>query len=194
MSSTPDVLNRTVFTLVGIILIAAGAYGVARGYGAFGSTQAQEPLLTGGITGFFGRIDDWFWPLVALIALILAYLAYRWLKAQLASTPSVSELDLTRDPAEGRTTLRASGLSSALSDDIERDPAVRSARVRVLEDGGRPKVDVDVEVMDGAKLSEVRRRIETGALERFSSALESDSVRGHLRIGLIPAEGGRTLQ
>ncbi|MDQ3783750.1 MAG: alkaline shock response membrane anchor protein AmaP [Actinomycetota bacterium] len=194
MSSTPDALNRTVFTLLGIILIAAGAYGVARGYGAFGSTQAQEPLLTGGITGFFGRIDDWFWPLVALVALILAYLAYRWLKAQLTPTPSVSELDLTRDPAGGRTTLRASGLSSALSDDIERDPGVRSARVRMLEDGSRPEVDVDVDVMDDASLSEVRRRIESGALARFSSALETDSVAGHLRVGLVPAERGRTLQ
>lgn len=194
MSSTPDALNRTVFTLLGILLIAAGAYGVARGYGAFGSTQAQEPLLTGGITDFFGRIDDWFWPLVALVALIIAYLAYRWLRAQLTPSPSVSELDLTRDPAEGRTTLRASGLTSAFSDDIEQDPAVRSARVRMVEDGTRPEVDVDVDVSEDADLNTVRRRIETDAMQRFSSALESDSVTGHLRIGLSPREGGRTLQ
>ena len=193
MSSTPDALNRTVFTLLGILLIAAGVYGVARGYGAFGSTQAQEPLLTGGITDFFGRIDDWFWPLVALVALFIAYLAYRWLKAQLTPTPTVSELDFTRDRAEGKTTLSASGLASALSDDIERDPAVRSARVRMLEDGSRPEVDVDVDVREDADLGEVRRRIETDALRRFSSALETDSVTGHLRIGLSPPEGGRTL-
>ncbi|MDQ3752991.1 MAG: alkaline shock response membrane anchor protein AmaP, partial [Actinomycetota bacterium] len=155
MSSTPDTLNRTVFTLLGILLVAAGVYGVARGYGAFGSTQAQEPLLTGGITGFFGRIDDWFWPLMALVALIVAYLAYRWLKAQLTSAPSVSELDFTRDPAEGRTTLRASGLTSALSDDLEQDPAVRSANVRMVEDGSRPEVDIDVEVSEDAPLTEV---------------------------------------
>lgn len=194
MSSTPDALNRTVFTLLGILLIAAGAYGVARGYGAFGSTQAEEPLLTGGITGFFGRIDDWFWPVVALVALILAYLAYRWLKAQLTPTPSVSDLDLTRDPAEGRTTLRASGLTSALSDDIERDPTVRSAHVRMLENGGSPEVDVDLDVSEDATLGEVRRRIETEVLGRFSSALESGSVKGHLRIGLVPRPQGRTLQ
>ncbi len=194
MSSTPDALNRTVFTLLGILLIAAGAYGLARGYGAFGGTQAQEPLLTGGITGFFGRIDDWFWPLVALVALILAYLAYRWLKAQLTPTPSVSELDLTRNPDEGRTTLRAHGLTSALSDDLQRDPAVHSARVRMLEDGTRPEVDVDVDVSEDAGLSEVRRRMESGALARFSSALETDSVTGHFRIGLVPAEPGRALQ
>lgn len=194
MSSTPDTLNRTVFTLLGILLIAAGAYGVARGYGAFGSTQAQEPLLTGGITGFFGRIDDWFWPLMALVALIVAYFAYRWLKAQLTSAPSVSELDFTRDPAEGRTTLRASGLTSALSDDLERDPAVRSANVRMVEDGSRPEVDVDVEVSEDVPLTEVRRRIATDALARFSTALESDSVRGHLRIGLVPGPQGRALQ
>lgn len=194
MSSTPDALNRTVFTLLGILLIAAGAYGVARGYGAFGSTQAQEPLLTGGITDFFGRIDDWFWPVAALVALIIAYLAYRWLRAQLTPSPSVSELDLTRDPAEGRTTLRASGLTSALSDDIEQDPAVRSARVRMVEDGSRPEVDMDVDVSEDADLNSVRRRIETDAMQRFSSALESDSVTGHLRIGLAPRESGRTLQ
>ena len=194
MSSTPDTLNRSVFTLIGILLIAAGVYGMARGYGAFGSTQAQEPLLTGGITGFFGRIDDWFWPVLALVALILAYLAYRWLKAQLSTAPSVSELDFTRDPAEGRTTVRASGLASALSDDLERDPAIRFANVRMVEDGHRPEVDIDLEVSEGVRLSEVRRRIETDALTRFSTALESDSVTGHLRIDLVPKPQGRTLQ
>lgn len=194
MSSTPDALNRTIFTFLGIVLIVAGGYGLARGYGVFGSTQAQEPLLTGGITGFFTRIDDWFWPVVALVALILAYLAYRWLKAQLTPNPSVSELDLTRDPAEGRTTLRASGLTSALSDDLEQDPAVRSASVRMVEDGSRPEVDVDLDVAEDAGLGDVRRRIETGALARFASALESDSVKGHLRIGLVPPERGRNLR
>ncbi|MDQ3752773.1 MAG: hypothetical protein M3333_07770, partial [Actinomycetota bacterium] len=81
-----------------------------------------------------------------------------------------------------------------LSDDLEQDPAVRSANVRMVEDGSRPEVDIDVEVSEDAPLTEVRRRIATDALARFSSALESESVRGHLRIGLVPGPQGRALQ
>ena len=52
MKHGPDRLNRTLLTLLGLLLVAAGAYGVARGYGAFGDTRATEPVLT-------KRIGDW---------------------------------------------------------------------------------------------------------------------------------------
>jgi hypothetical protein len=189
MSSTPDALNRTVFTILGLVLLAAGAYGLARSLGAFGDTQADESLLTSRITGNFSRIDDWFWPLVAFVFLVLAYLFWRWLKAQLTPAPSVSEIDLSRDSAEGRTRLLSSGATSALAEDIQRDPAVQSASARVRDDGRTPEVDVRVDIAENFDVDAARRRIEDEALQRFAQAVEADSVRAHLQIALAEATG-----
>lgn len=193
MSSTPDAANRTVFTILGVILVAAGGYGLARSFGAFGDTQADESLLTGRLTGNVSRIDDWFWPLVALAFLLLAYLFWRWLRAQLSPSPSVSEIDLTRDSEEGRTRLTASGATEALTEDIRSDPAVRSASARIREDGRSPEVDVKLEVAENFDIDAVRRRIEDGALQRFGQAVEAESVRAHLAIGLSEATGRTVL-
>lgn len=189
MSSTPDRLNRAMFTLFGLLLMAAGIYGLLRGYGVFGDTQAQESLLTGRITGFFGRTGDFLWPITAVVFLLIAYLAWRWLKAQLTGTPSVSDIDLTRDPAGGRTRLRTSGATTALARDIEADPAVRSAKARMLSDGQKPEVDVEVEVAEDADFDAVRRRIEEVAFARFAQAIEAPELAGHLRLGLAPGSG-----
>lgn len=189
MTSTPDRLNRSVFTVLGLILLVAGVYGLLRGYGVFGDTAAQESLLTGRITGLLGRIGDLFWPLMALLFLIIAYLAWRWLRAQLTGNPSVSEVDLTRDPEAGRTRLSASSATAALTQDIQGDPAVRSAKAKMVENGRDPDVDLQVEVAEDADLEGIRRRIEEEALVRFARAIQAEQVKGHLRFGLSSSSG-----
>ena len=193
MSSTPDRLNRTIFAILGFILLTAGLYGLLRSYGVFGDTQAQESPLTSAITGYFARIDDFFWPLVAVAMLVIAYLAYRWLKAQLTGKPRVSEVDLTRDPAEGRTTLSASGAASALARDLQSDSSVRSAGVRMVQDGASPELDVHMEVAEDTDVEGLTRRVEDGPLQRFAQAIEAQAVLTHLHIGLGEPMGRRVL-
>ena len=182
MRRGPDPLNRAVLTLVALLLVAAGAYGLARGYGAFGDDQADDHVLTSDVRDFVSRNADWFWPVAAVVSLLLAWLGLRWLLAQI-STPTVSHLPV-RSEGPGHTELLAGGAASALARDIEEYPGVRAARARIVGEHPAPEVEITVDVHDDADLPALRRRIEEHALERFRTALEVQQLRPtvHLRL------------
>ena len=182
MKRRPDRLNSTVLSLLALLLIGLGAYGLARGYGAFGDNRADDPVLSDEVRDFVSRNADWFWPVAAVVSLLVAWLGLRWLVAQIHS-PTVSRLPVRAD-GPGRTELMASGATNALAEDIETYPGVRSARARITDDDPSPEVDITVDVHDDADAVDVRRRIEEHAIPRFKAALELQELRtrGHLRL------------
>ncbi len=191
MRRNPDGLNRTVLTLLALLLIGAGAYGLARGYGAFGEDQADDPILGSDLRDFASRNADWFWPLAAVLSLVVAWLGLRWLLAQIAA-PAVSHLPVRSD-GPGQTELLAGGAASALARDIEEYPGVRDARARIVSDHPSPEVDITVDVHDDADVPALRRRIEDHALERFRAALELQELRSQVHIRLAE-RSGRTVR
>ncbi len=187
MRRSPDGLNRTVLTILALLLIAAGAYGLARGYGAFGDEQAADPVLGDDVRDFVSDNANWFWPVAAVLSLLLAWLGLRWLVAQM-STPAVSHLPVRSD-GPGHTRLVATGAASALARDIEDYPGVRGARARIVSDHPSPEVEITVDVHDDADTVDVRRRIEEHALARFVTALEIQEVRPKLHFRLAEPAG-----
>ncbi|MDQ3898397.1 MAG: alkaline shock response membrane anchor protein AmaP [Actinomycetota bacterium] len=187
MRAAPDRLNRTLLTLLALLLLGAGAYGLARGYGAFGDDRAADPVLTSDVRDFVSRNSDWFWPLAAVVSLIVAWLGLRWLLAQI-STPTVGRLPVRSD-GPGRTELLATGAASALAHDIETYPGVRGARARIVSDHPSPEVEVTVDVHDDADVPALRRRIEEHALERFRTALEVQELRSRVHLRLAERAG-----
>jgi len=187
MRRYPDRLNNTVLTLLALVLMGAGAYGLARGYGAFGDARAADPVLGDEVRAFVSRNAGWFWPLAAALAVLVAWLGLRWLLSQI-HTPTVTRLPVRAD-GPGHTELAASGATSALARDIEAYPGVRGARARLVGDDPSPDVDIAVDVADDADVAEVRRRIEDDAMARFRSALEVAEVRCHLHVRLAEPEG-----
>lgn len=187
MRRGPDRLNAVVLTVLALALVGVGAYGLARGYGAFGDARAADPLLTDDVRDFVSRNSDWFWPLAAVLALLVAWLGLRWLLAQL-STAAVAHLPVRAD-GPGRTELLASGATSALARDIEGYPGVRSASARLVGDHPVPEVSVTVDVHDDADIPAVRRRIEEHALVRFRGALELATLRSQIHLRLAERAG-----
>ena len=185
----PERLNRIVLSIVGLVLIALAAYGLLRSFGALGEDQAEAPVLTRGVKDFLDRNAEWFWPVVAAVALIRAYLADRWLKAQIRPVPTVRDVELARGPQGDYTRLRASGAVQALAADIEDDPGVRSANARLVSGRPDPELDVTVDLFEDADVSAVRRRVEQDVLRRFRGAIEADRLT--TRILLRPAEPAR---
>ena len=191
MRRGPDRLNSTVLTLLALLLLAAGGYGLARGYGAFGDARAADPVLDDDVRDFVSRNADWFWPLAAALALLTSWLGLRWLLAQI-STPTVSRLPVRAD-GPGRTELTASGATAALARDIEEYSGVRSARARMVSDHPSPEVEITVDVHDDADVPTIRRRIEEHALARFRSALELQQLRSQVHVRLAE-RAGRTVR
>lgn len=189
MRRGPDRLNNAVLILLAVLLIGVGGYGLARGYGAFGEARAAEPVLTDDVRAFVSRNANWFWPLAAVLSLLLAWLGFRWLVAQI-STPTVSRLPVRSDGA-GRTELVASGATAALARDVEEYQGVRSARARMTGDDPAPEVEIVVDVHDDADVPALRRRIEEHALARFRSALELQQLRSAVHVRLAEPAGRR---
>ncbi len=191
MRRGPDRLNSTVITLLALALLAAGAYGLARGYGAFGDARAADPVLTGDVRDFVSRNADWFWPLAAVLSILAAWIGLRWLLAQF-SAPAVGHLPVRAD-GPGRTELSASGATAALAREIGDYAGVRTAKARMVGDHPSPEVEITVDVHDDADVPAVRRRIEEHALPRFRGALEVQELRARIHVRLAePA--GRTVR
>jgi hypothetical protein len=187
----PDRLNSVVLSAIALALIGVGGYGLARGYGAFGDRRADDPVLSDEVRDAVTRNGDWFWPVAAVVALLLAWLGLRWLLAQL-STPTVSRLPVRAD-GPGHTELASAGATAALARDIEEYQGVRAAHARLVGDHPVPEVEVSVDVHDDADLPAVRRRIEEHALARFRSALELSKLQSTVHIRLAE-RAGRTVR
>jgi hypothetical protein len=166
-------------TLIGLLLLAGGGYGAARGFGAFGDEAADDPVITDAARSFVDRNEQWLWPAAAALAVLVAYVGWRWLRRQLVGT-RVTRLDLS-ERAGGPTFVQTAPAAAALGRDVESYPGVRRASARFLRDGSRPALTLTVEVDDDAEVTTVNRRIDEEAFPRFRQALEVDDVDARVR-------------
>lgn len=165
--------GRAVPAGLGIALVVAGVYGLARGLGAFGHRAASEPVLDSWHR-FVVDNSVWFWPVTAVAALLLAlFVVLPGLRAELISGRT-GTVDLTRHSDRGVTEVRSPGAAKALAADIETYRGVLGASARLLGDPSAPEVELRVDVADDCDLPALRRRIDEHALTRFRRALDLD--------------------
>lgn len=179
-----DRVNRTVVTIIGALLLGIGVYGLLRGAGAFGDSSADDRLSTSDVTDFVADNERWLWATVAIVALLVALAAASWLRSQLRSSPSLSQLAVATGEGSGRTTLDTAAVNAAVTRDVEADPDVNSASVRVVPTGDAMGLDVRAVVADHGDVHAVRRRIETEVLERARTALGRPDLPATLRLRL----------
>jgi multidrug efflux pump subunit AcrB len=179
-----DRANRLVGTIVALVLIAAGGLGLLRSYGIIFSDDAMDdPVLLRQVRDFVADNDAWFWWAAFFVALLLAYLGWRWLRVQLLPSPSLGELTVASTDA-GKTTLPTRALADAVTQQLEDDPEVTGARVRVVGSEGSPELDIRASVADGADLDGVRSRVEDEAVRRAREALERPDLTARVRYRL----------
>jgi hypothetical protein len=166
-----DRTNRIMLILLAIMLIAAGVIGALAGFGALGPVTKHGALVSNRVGGYFGRQGDWLWPVIAVVAGILALLALRWLLALLFSTDRAGDLPLTGDRSAGRTTLSPVALTDAVASEIDSYPGVHSARARLIGDPLAPTLVIIATLEESADLPGLRRRIEANAVQHARQAL-----------------------
>jgi len=183
-----ETVNRVLLTILGLLLLAAGVYTLLRSWGAFGDAAADDPLFTPAARDWVDRNQDWFWPVMAGLSTLLALLAVRWLLAQLR-TDRPGNSDLAWSTPTGRTRIRAGAISDAVSDDIESDPGVERAVVRMVGDEQHPELHVYVDARDDASLADLRDHLEDSAIPQLCSALDLGDVAAHARFRFVEPSG-----
>ncbi|HEX2273166.1 MAG TPA: hypothetical protein VHG90_04740 [Acidimicrobiales bacterium] len=190
-STRPDRLDRLVLTSLGLLVTLAAAYGLARGGGMFGDRAADDPLLLPSVRRFVAENPLLFWLAAAVVALLVAWLGYRWLRAQFPASKTVGQLDF--DASAGVVRLDAAAAARALENDLQNHPDVRSAKARLLRARPRPDVELRVAVADDVDVVALGRWVEEEALERFGQALEVADLTARMEVRFT-GPAGRSLR
>ncbi len=187
MSGGVDRINRYVLSCLGFVLIVIGGYGLVRSFGSLGDRYSTGAFLSTNVTSFVARNSEWFWVVAVLAALVVGYLAWRWLASQILTPDSLGQFELNSDDSGGFTRVRARAAANGLARDIARHDAVRAARVKLISDARSPEVEMKVDVYENADFVSVRAYVEDDALERFQRMIDAVDLRASIEFNLSEA-------
>ena len=187
----PARLNRSLTAVVGLLLLAAAALGAAANLGRLPGLDSAAPTLTVPAT-----VPDWWTWFAAVVGVVIALAALRWLLAQTRRRPGAATWDLPSDAGSepggvaGRTRMVSSAATEPLIDDLTAHPTIRDASARLTGDVARPRLDLEITVDEHADLSAVRAHLDRYALPRLRTALDAPALATHLllRAGTTTAQ------
>lgn len=160
----PARLNRTLLTLIGLVLLSAGAFGLATRF--LRLLDPATPLVPG-----TAEPPAWGYWVTAAVAAVLGLLTLRWLAAQLARRPRTHTWRFDTDPAHGRTELHADTAIAPFTDEVRALPHVHRARSTLAGTRDNPALALVVTTEPDADLAALRKAITAGALPRLVHAL-----------------------
>jgi hypothetical protein len=174
--------NRMGLAFAGLVLLAAGAYALARGLawnsGFLGRTASQ--VITPGTRHFVTAHAAWFWPATAIACTILAILALRWLIVQ-ARTDAIGTFSLERDKRRGTTRLPADAVTDAFEDDLQASPYIQQASATLTGAPDNPHLALTATVFTGADAGDAIQRIGE-ALGRLRNVLDHQAMTATVRL------------
>lgn len=193
-----DRTNRTALTLLGLLLLAAGAGAMLASTGVLHAvlktktTLKNKTLFDNAISRYIGAHGSWLWAAVAAVCAVLAVLALLWLKALLLSTDRAGDLAVPGDRSHGVTVITASAITTALVAEVQTYRGVESAKARILGDSHDPDVVLTVTTTRSADLARLRAHIETDALTHLRGALDNPALPVQLDLRVSDTAGSRT--
>jgi hypothetical protein len=177
--------NRTVLALLGVVLLAAGAAGIAAGTGLFGDGVRTNMVIPQDTRDWVAA-HDWFWLAVAAGSILIALLALRWLLAQ-TSTNRLRQLDVESDRSAGRTVLSVAAVTDAVAAEIGSYRGVDGASAHLLGARGAPTLLVHATLDGRGDPAEIRTRIQTEAVAHVRQALDVPDLPVRLELRLAGA-------
>jgi hypothetical protein len=166
-----DRINRFALALAGLLVLVAGAAGMAASTGVFGTGFSRHTLFDNPAGRYIGHHGGWLWPAVAGACLLLALACLRWVLALLASTDRAGDITIPGDTGQGTTIVQPAAITDALTREISAYRGVDTAKGRVVGDSRNPAIVLTVTPSPSADLHVLHRRIETDALTHARQAL-----------------------
>lgn len=192
-ANPPARLNRGLLTVIGLILLLAGAFLLSFGVGALRTllpgVTPDAALLPESLA-----LPTWVAYVAIAVAAVVGLLCLRWLLAQTRRRPSTRDWDLTAaapadsDPTTGHTILTAGAAADAVAADIRAYPGVTKANATLSGLRVAPALQLDISIERDTSLAAVRDRISSHALPRLRQAMELDAVPTQLLLRLDAAD------
>ena len=171
-----DRTNRTVLTVFGLLVLLAGAAGMAASVGAFGTAFSRRTLFSNRVSAYIGQHGTWVWAAAAFICLLIALAALRWILALLVSTDRAGDLTVPGSRDQGTTKVQPTALTGALAGEITTYHGVDTAKGRVIGDETNPQIVLTITATPTADLPALRHRLETEALPHARQALGNPAL------------------
>ncbi|MFJ7213490.1 alkaline shock response membrane anchor protein AmaP [Amycolatopsis sp. NPDC098790] len=167
----PARLNRVVLGLLGLVLLAAGGFAVATHFGRLRVVDPASALVPG-----TAGPPTWVLYAAAAVAVLLGFLALRWILAQLARRPPTRTWRFDTDPARGRTELAADAAVAPFVAELREYPGVHQARATLTGHRENPALALVVSVDQDGDPVAVRERLAAEGLPRLRQALDLDEL------------------
>ncbi|OXM56095.1 alkaline shock response membrane anchor protein AmaP [Amycolatopsis thailandensis] len=184
----PAGLNRAVLVLVGLALIAVGAFTLLTHFGTLTVLKPESALVPG-----TGQPPTWALYVITAGAVVLGLLVLRWLVAQLTRKPKTYTWRFETDPDLGRTELAASTAIEPFTTEVTSYHGVHAAHATLAGTRDTPAVALVISAEQDADVSEIRRRIDTDGLPRLRQALDLDTLSVTIEFRFSTKTGARAL-
>src|ERR1700744_2852736 len=163
------------------LLLLGAAAALLRGLNVWpGVLGAHNSLVIDKATRHWVADQQWFWPTVAAISVLVFLLALRWLAVQ-AQPRALRRIALEPDARRGTTYLPARAVTGALENDLAASPHVRHTTAALAGTSTSPKLARSVTRPAEAEPAEAVGRIGE-AIHRLRGALENDDLNVTIRI------------
>jgi hypothetical protein len=188
-----DGLNRFLLLVIGLLLAAAGAFGLAARRGRIDDLDSPATVYEDGRREVLADPDLWYAIVLGVSGLVLV-LALLWLIRQFTSRPGGPHLStvLLHADRRGRTTLEPVGVAKAMAHDLETVDGVRKASVRLRSLGPTPETRVRLTVDRMADPDLLLERVEP-VLRRGAQTLDVDDLDAVIRIDFAGRDESRVV-
>lgn len=178
--------NRLGLAIVGVILLAAGAFALARGFGLIARLPAGEPVLSTAERRM-AHTTAWFWWAAAGVAVIVLLLALRWLLVQGRSS-KINTLRLDAGP-DGETRMPSRVVTRAVEHDAEDTPGIVRAHAVLAGSRARPTLRLDLTADDRADWPRLRQDVAGRVRDHLAAGLELDGLPTVVRVRMATQRG-----
>ncbi len=174
--------NHILLSLIGVLLLAGGAYLVLRHLGRLGAQQPAHDVVYSHAQAHWLHAHNWIWLAVAAVVVVLGLIALRWLLVQ-PRVDRIRTLRVDRDlHAAGRTRMTADVLTDAIETDVEGYPGVERARAVLVGAVDDPAIVLRVQVRPLADLGAAYRLVVDEALPAARVALDRKDVPAQVHV------------
>jgi hypothetical protein len=184
-----DRTNRFALTLLGLLVLLAGAAGMTASTGGFGTAFSTRVLFANRVSSYIGQHGTWLWAAAAFACLLITLAALRWILTLLVSTDRAGDITIPASKEQGTTILQPIALTGALTREIETYHGVDTAKGRIIGDASDPEIVLTVTATQTADLPALHRRLETEAFTHARQALGKTDlpIQLDLHVGRRPA-------